>query len=199
VFIVGIRPDQPNTFRFPKGKRTTKKLLDILETDVDEKYFLNQKSIDYLNRRQKENKIAGRGFGAKITTKNGISSCLDARYGSLRNSGETYIITNEINYSTKNECKFGFWTCYNLHEYLRNDNICENCIDGDSYDILDNYETILKNQQSIRKFTPTECFRLQGFPDDYKKIVSDTQLYKQAGNSITVDVLMAIFKNILNL
>ncbi len=52
-------------------------------------------------------------------------------------------------------------------------------------------------QNRIRRLTPLECFRLQGFPDSYIKPVSDTQLYKQAGNSITVHVIKAIIKNLL--
>lgn len=52
-------------------------------------------------------------------------------------------------------------------------------------------------QLRIRKLTPKECFRLQGFSDEsYEKaasVCSNTQLYKQAGNSITVDVLEELF------
>jgi DNA (cytosine-5)-methyltransferase 1 len=48
----------------------------------------------------------------------------------------------------------------------------------------------------IRRLTPLECFRLQGFPDDFKKVVSDTQLYKQAGNSITVNVIQKVIQRI---
>ena len=52
----------------------------------------------------------------------------------------------------------------------------------------------------IRKLTPKECFRLMGFSDDdFEKVngkLSDTQLYKQAGNSIVVNVLMALFKRL---
>ena len=55
----------------------------------------------------------------------------------------------------------------------------------------------------IRKLTPLECWRLMGFADsDFNKAksvgISDTQLYRQAGNSIVVNVLEAIFKNLLN-
>ena len=52
----------------------------------------------------------------------------------------------------------------------------------------------------IRKLTPKECFRLMGFSDvDFDSIhgISNTQLYKMAGNSIVVNVLEAIFKNLL--
>ena len=52
----------------------------------------------------------------------------------------------------------------------------------------------------IRKLTPKECWRLMGFEDsDFDKVdgkLSNTQLYKQAGNSIVVDVLMAIFQRL---
>jgi DNA (cytosine-5)-methyltransferase 1 len=51
----------------------------------------------------------------------------------------------------------------------------------------------------IRKLTPRECWRLMGVKDEqYDKLhdISNTQLYKMAGNSIVVDVLMGIFKNL---
>lgn len=53
----------------------------------------------------------------------------------------------------------------------------------------------------IRKLTPKECYRLMGFDDEAferaEQVNSNTQLYKQAGNSIVVDVLVAIFDNLL--
>lgn len=52
------------------------------------------------------------------------------------------------------------------------------------------------NRQGIRKMTPREWARLQGFPDDYKLELADTHLYKQFGNSVTVNVIEAIAKNI---
>lgn len=57
------------------------------------------------------------------------------------------------------------------------------------------------NDVRIRKLTPKECWRLMGFDDEdfdkAKEVNSDTQLYKQAGNSIVVNVLEAIFKEML--
>jgi DNA (cytosine-5)-methyltransferase 1 len=53
----------------------------------------------------------------------------------------------------------------------------------------------------IRRLTPRECFRLQGFSDELfdraSAVNSDAQLYKQAGNSIVVQVLEAIFRELL--
>lgn len=48
-----------------------------------------------------------------------------------------------------------------------------------------------------RRLTPRECARLQGFPDDFKIVVSDTQAYKQFGNSVVVPLVSAIAKNIV--
>jgi DNA (cytosine-5)-methyltransferase 1 len=54
---------------------------------------------------------------------------------------------------------------------------------------------VLDNMR-IRRLTPRECWRLQGFPDEAfdkaRKVNSDTQLYKQAGNSVTIPVVAEI-------
>lgn len=52
------------------------------------------------------------------------------------------------------------------------------------------------NQENIRKMTPREWARLQGFPDTYKLVLADTHLYKQFGNSVSVPVITAIAKQI---
>ena len=60
---------------------------------------------------------------------------------------------------------------------------------------------VLENSLRIRKLTPKECWRLMGFDDEdfekAEKVNSNTQLYKQAGNSIVVNVLESIFKILL--
>ena len=55
----------------------------------------------------------------------------------------------------------------------------------------------------IRRLTPLECFRLQGFPDEHfhnarAAGVSDNQLYKQAGNAVTVNVVYEIARRLQN-
>lgn len=52
------------------------------------------------------------------------------------------------------------------------------------------------NEEGIRKMTPREWARLQGFPEDYKLPLSDVHLYKQFGNSVTVPVIQAIAERI---
>lgn len=65
----------------------------------------------------------------------------------------------------------------------------------------DRGQMLIDNELRVRKLTPKECWRLMGFDDEdfekAKKVNSNTQLYKQAGNSIVVNVLEAIFKQLL--
>ena len=58
---------------------------------------------------------------------------------------------------------------------------------------IDNYVT---NYGKLRKLTPRECLRLMGFSDHFKIVVSDTRMYQQAGNSIVVNILIEIIKNL---
>lgn len=60
-------------------------------------------------------------------------------------------------------------------------------------------QPIIGNEQTIRRLTPIECERLQGFPDNWTLAngISDTQRYKMCGNAVTVDVVEAVGKRIL--
>jgi DNA (cytosine-5)-methyltransferase 1 len=56
---------------------------------------------------------------------------------------------------------------------------------------------IIKTKYGIRKLTPKECFRFQGFPESFKlPSIANSHLYKQAGNSVSVPVIQAISRNI---
>lgn len=63
---------------------------------------------------------------------------------------------------------------------------------------VDNYVTYMKEKgiNGLRKLTPRECLRLMGFKDDFKIVVSNTSAYMEAGNSIVVDVLIALLKQL---
>ena len=63
---------------------------------------------------------------------------------------------------------------------------------------VDNYVTVKKSPLVLRQLSDREALRLMGFPDDFKIAVSSMQTLRQAGNSIVVDVLMAIVREILN-
>ena len=58
---------------------------------------------------------------------------------------------------------------------------------------------LIKDKKGVRKLTPQECFRVQGFPEEYKlPDMSRTTLYEQIGNAVTVPVIQRIAQNILN-
>lgn len=61
---------------------------------------------------------------------------------------------------------------------------------------VDNYVSYNKSKgvNGLRKLTPRECLRLMGFKDDFKLVVSNTSAYMETGNSIVVDVLIALLK-----
>ena len=60
---------------------------------------------------------------------------------------------------------------------------------------------IIDNNQNLRKLTPLECERLQGFPDNWTKfgvndeLISNSQRYKCCGNAVTTNVITHIFNN----
>ena len=91
--------------------------------------------------------------------------------------------------------------CFERYKVIDNDKFAiasYNAIHNTNFKPLNPwYKTGIK----IRKLTPKECWRLMGFTDEdfekAKQVNSDNQLYKQAGNSIVVNVLMAIFKEML--
>jgi len=74
--------------------------------------------------------------------------------------------------------------------------------DGKSYCLDSKNSQAVEYDKKIRRLTPLECFRLQGFTDEEhnicQEVQSDTQLYKQMGNTISVPVIQSILKNIYN-
>ena len=58
-------------------------------------------------------------------------------------------------------------------------------------------DSLVGNQYKIRRLTPKECERLQGFPDDWTEGLSDTQRYKCLGNAVTTNVIRKISMRII--
>jgi len=191
VFIIGIRDDVDNHFRFPKEEYLKTKLKDILQSDVDSKYFLSEKVLENLliyNQRQKENKT---GFSAKFRDVE-ITKTMDTlkcggqgkddliKVKNATSKGyEVATDSDSINFSQPNSKTRRGRVGKKVAQTLET-----SCNQG------------IFNGNTIRKLTPRECFRLQDFPDSFEFVVSDTQLYKQAGNSITVRVLELIINNL---
>lgn len=87
---------------------------------------------------------------------------------------------------------------------IRNGTVCPTLMTGSIPNVLEKFVYEIDGETyliRIRKLTPLECWRLMGFTDeDFNKaasVNSNTQLYKQAGNSIVKQVLMAVFSQML--
>lgn len=81
VFIVGIRDDCDNNFTWPKDIHLTKRLKDVLESDVDEKYYLSDKMLNYLLKNSENMKLKGNGFSFKPKNENSISNSVTTKSG----------------------------------------------------------------------------------------------------------------------
>ena len=187
---------------------------DLIE--VDEKYYLSDKAVERIKRHN--NKSLDRDISATLTAGYFKGGGRDQQYirthslyprssktgkgvsGPLsKDDGTTYCI------DTGNAQAIEWIADYRNDEGLRiRKNNVSPCIMSSniSEKELSRMPPIVKNKKSIRRLTPLECLRLQGFPDSfYHKCkeygVSDTQIYKQAGNSMTVDVMAHLIKEIL--
>lgn len=78
VFLVRIRADLPNSFRFPVGWPLEIRLKDVLETNVAEKYYLSDKMIKGLLQHNENSKEKGRGFNFSPIDKDGVAKCIRA-------------------------------------------------------------------------------------------------------------------------
>lgn len=175
-------------FVFPEKKELALRLKDMLEDKVDEKYYLSDEQV---KRMETTSYVSGQ---AENRVQKEISRTLTAR--DWKDPKCVYV---------KNATKQGY----------------DIATEGDSINLAypdsktrrgrvgkEIAQTIQCNESigvvenlRIRKLTPKECWRLMGFSDQEfekaEKVNSNTQLYKQAGNSIVVDVLEGILKNLL--
>lgn len=220
VFIVSIRKDIDFKFTFPVGEPLKLRLADLLENEVDSKFYLSEEQINrikttsYLqcqrriqskechttlcSRDWKDPKCVkvkqvfnivdnSNGFTnpqrGRVYDTDGLSPCLSTMQGGGR---EPKIIEPNVSVNPlSKKLEFdGFHTDFSP------------CLLATDYKAP---KCTLTNSFRVRKLTPLECWRLMGFDDeDFYKArnvgISNSQLYKQAGNSIVVNVLQAIFR-----
>lgn len=244
VYTVSIR-ERERQFEWPEPMLLERRLGDMLEETVDEKYYLSEdrlKGILKWEERQKEN---GRGFRFDVKDGDGIARTMTT--SSDRPADSTYVIgrigesgydQNRRIYSKnglaptltsmtggdrqpKIVASRGRGDMNKQQLEPRKDSLTNTItsVQKDNYVVEDFYKsrkpreyhetapTLRSERQGlkvagtrIRRLTPKECWRLMGFDDEdfekAKQVNSDTQLYKQAGNSIVVNVLEGIVKNL---
>jgi len=148
TYIVGFKDwETLGKFQFPNKIPLTKSFKDILEKEVDPKYYYNDKPLfeRIKNEVKSENTIYQWRRQYVRENKKGICPTLTANMG------------------------------------MGGHNV-----------------PIIRDKKGIRKLTPRECFRLQGFPDDYPlPKLADSILYKQIGNSVSVPVLQRFAREIM--
>lgn len=237
VYLIFIKKNLDNgKFVFPEGFDNGIRLKDVLEDEVDEKYYISDKMLEKMTLSLEKigekfiDIIGHSGSGGQkgfIHTINGgvgalsatdykqpkqicvpidksrndplpkeYANCIRAREDSgisnRKSEGTAILETNNIN-------MLGLLAIKGNEQIRRvygTDGVSPtlNTMQGGNRQpkILEN----IKKYMRIRKLTPKECFRLMGFDDSScdaaNKVVSNTQLYKQAGNSIVVDVLYYI-------
>ena len=205
IFVVGFHTPPTNGFQFPEKIELEHTMQDFLEDYTDSKYFLREKGVKFVtsskNRQKRYTQINGEialcqkanqqfNWHGDFIFQAARESEFDDFIFDVNNVEEKYYLSEKIkNYvlaggtknfktSTETDLPVARPLLQTMHKMHRAG--------------VDNYVT--HNRGRIRKLTPRECLRLMGFRDDFKILVSDTQMYRQAGNSIVVDVLIAILK-----
>ena len=190
IFITGIRDDADNKFIFPPKEHLTKRLKDVLEDDVDEKYFLSEKMVNGLIGKNSQDN----GFTFKPKTGEDTGSCVTARCFKM-GADDNYIHVKSATKKGYEIAKEGDSINFSVpNSETRRGRVGKGV--AQTLDTQCNQGII---QDRIRRLTPRECFRLQDFPDSFKMPCSDSQMYKQAGNSITVGVLEKIIKRLIKI
>ena len=174
LFCVSVRNDIKKEYEFPEKQQQELKLKDMLENEVDKKYYIKQEISDklFLNLKDKEMNDCISGGKGNLDSKHAKCLCCVGMLDIKGNEQIRRVYADEGISPTLNTMQGG-----------------------------NRQPKILQENYIIRKLTPLECWRLMGFKDEqfYKAKsagVSDSQLYKQAGNSICVPVLENIFKNL---
>jgi DNA (cytosine-5)-methyltransferase 1 len=237
VFIVGIKDDKDNVFQFPKDEPLTKKLKDVLEKEVDEKYFLDEKKVNKMllkNDIIKQNNInvigntnpSNNGINGNVYHSEGISPTLNTNKGegikikSANSKGyEEATEGDSINFtrlhSETRRGRVGKQIAQSLECISNQAIICKPVQLGQSKQTYayksgtiigkNNQEAFtvrsskvngVTNLDTIRRLTPRECFRLMDFPETFTWSCSNSQAYKQAGNSIVVKCLEKIIEKL---
>ena len=241
IFCVSIRDDNCK-YIFPEKKLLELKLRDIMEEEVEQKYYLKDiKTTKFLENLGKQGYIIKdqeAGALGTNTRNNLVLPCLNPEKEKTRQNGRRIKGNDEEMFTLTTRDRHGVMLVGALSEknsqgervYTDKMSVSLNAnggglgaktglylLDKDiSYCItaneqrgttLEDYlkkkrrQLVQDNTFKIRRLTPLECFRLMGFDDeDFNKIkivgISDSQAYKQAGNSIVVPVLEAILENL---
>lgn len=192
LFVVGFK--KKTNFIFPNSIALDLTMQDLLEDYAEDKYYLGDKGVDFVTSKKNIDK--------RYTQINGKIALCQKRNQQFNWHGDFVLEppkkVDEKYYLSEKISKYVLSTgTKNFYSKPETDLSVARPLLSSMHKMhragVDNYIT---KGKKIRKLTPRECLRLMGFDDTFKIVVSDTQMYRQAGNSIVVNVLMAILKNI---
>lgn len=194
LFVVGFKK-RNKTFSFPNKVPLKITMQDLLEDNPNSKYFLGEKGIKFVSKEKNIKK--------KYTQINGDIALCQKKNQQFNWHGDfilhppkdtvdkKYFLSSKTKkYVTSSGTK-GFYSKPETDLPIARPLLAT--MSKMHRAGVDNYIT---KDSKLRKLTPRECLRLMGFDDRYKIVVSDTQSYKQAGNTIVVNVLMYLLKSI---
>tara|TARA_B100000963_G_scaffold282854_1_gene251497 strand:+ start:351 stop:1472 length:1122 start_codon:yes stop_codon:yes gene_type:complete len=206
IFVVGFL-NKKYKYEFPKSVELKSTMQDFLEDFTDSKYYLKEKGVKFVtsskNRKKRYTQINGEialcqkanqqfnWHGDFIYEPKNNRGYYDEFVFNVKDVEEKYYLSEKVkkyvlstgskNFKTqvKTDLSVARPLLQSMHKMHRSG--------------VDNY---VSHKGRLRKLTPRECLRLMGFDDSFKQVVSDTQMYRQAGNSIVVNLLVRIIKNI---
>lgn len=204
VYAVSIRKKlNGGYFRFPDPIPLQIKFRDLLEQNPDKKYFLKQETFEYLKSHSEECKRKGYGFRFSPVARDEceIAKTITTEIGKIR---------MDDNFIQEKNCKQAgklvgnkFKNRESISRVYDADSLCPTITAGGGGHHEVKIVVPETTKHLVRKLTPRECWRLMGFTDsDFEKaqsVCSNTQLYKQAGNSIVVNVLEEILKKLVRI
>lgn len=206
IFIVGFR-DNSIDFDFPQSIALKSKMQDFLEDYIDCQYYLKEKGVKFVtsskNRKKRYTQINGDvalcqkanqqfNWHGDFVFENRDEQQFNEFVFNVNTVEEKYYLSDKVTKYVLSTGTKNFKT-HNIYTDLEIARPLLQSMHKMHRAGVDNYVT---HKGRIRKLTPRECLRLMGFRDDFKQVISDTQMYRQAGNSIVVDVLIAILKRI---
>lgn len=207
IFCVGFKDKLKTDFEFPSPIELKYTMYDFLEDYIDSRYFLKDKGVKFVtshkNREKCYTQVNGdialcqkrnqefNWHGDFVYHPAGLGEAFDEFVFDVRDVEEKYYLSEKVAKYVLSPGTKGFRTT------IKTDLPIARPILQSMHKMhragVDNYVT---HMGRIRKLTPRECLRLMGFKDSFKIVVSDTSAYQQAGNSIVVDCLIALLKQI---
>lgn len=204
LFVVGFRSDLrlSQEFNFPKPVELKKKMQDFLLDNVSGRYYLPKKGVDFVT--------SEKNLTKKFTQIDGEIQLCQKKNQQFNWHGDFVFVEENTDREKTMEELEKYFLSEKVRKYVLATGT-KNFYSRPEIDLeiarpllttmhkmhragVDNYVT---TDGRLRKLTPRECLRLMGFCDSFDIVVSDTAMYQQAGNSIVVDVLIAIMEQIL--